>query len=117
MIYAVVFEDAADGSVGAYVPDIPGVATVGADRADAMQLLDQAVQWHVEAMIEDGEPLPEPKEALTPGQWAIVLDRTYVDRFNEALSVYLPHVSNKAPFWLQFPATVTRVPQTEASVA
>src|SRR5665213_4048966 len=79
MMYGIVFEQAPDGSVGAYLPDMPGVAVVGSDQADAIAMLDQAVRWHVDGMIEDGDPLPDPSDP-SGYEWLIVLDRTFVDR-------------------------------------
>ncbi len=62
MRYGIVFEEAPDGSIGAYLADMVGVGVVGDNQLEALQLLSQAVRWHVEAMIEDGIPLPEASE-------------------------------------------------------
>jgi len=99
MMYGVVLEVAADGSIGAYIPDMPGVAVVGTDRGEALQLLDQAVRWHVEGLIEDGLPIPEPVEK--PGyEAALILDRTFVQHTTGAVAQYiLGPSSNAAPLW------------------
>jgi len=85
MIYGIVFEDAPDGGVGAYLPDMPGVAVVGADQAEALAMLDKAVQWHVKGMIEDGEPLPTPGDDLARYRWVFALDRTFVHQVADEL--------------------------------
>lgn len=72
MMYGIVFEDAPDGGVGAFLPDMPGVAVIGVDRAEAFALLDRAVRLHVAGMIEDGDPLPNP----TPNR---VRYQSYID--------------------------------------
>lgn len=98
MIYGIVFEDAPDGNVGAFLPDIPGVAVVAADRQSAMDMLDEAVRWHVDGMIEDGAPIPE---SATPDEvfeaW-IILDRTYVEHVPEGLRQYVVESTNAASF-------------------
>jgi predicted RNase H-like HicB family nuclease len=60
MTYGVIFEDADDGGVGAYLPDMPGLGVVGRDRKEAREFIEQGVVMHVEGMIEAGDPLPEP---------------------------------------------------------
>jgi predicted RNase H-like HicB family nuclease len=59
MKYAVVIEKG-ESSFGAYVPDLPGCVAVGETRADAMTLIREAIEFHLEGMREDGERMPEP---------------------------------------------------------
>ena len=59
MKYLVVIEQGPDG-FGAYLPDIPGCVAVGASTAEVMLLIEQAVDWHVQSMVNDGESLPPP---------------------------------------------------------
>jgi len=59
MKYAVVIERG-DSSYGAYVPDLPGCVAVGETREEAMNLIREAIEFHLEGMKEDGEGLPEP---------------------------------------------------------
>jgi|GEM_PF-5638560 len=110
MIYRVVFEQAADGGVGAYVPDMPGVAVVGDDEGEALQLLDEAVKWHVRGMIEDGDPIPEPSELAEAPEMVIVLDSTFVQHCDPAVSPYLLTASNAAALW-KSQVQPQRVPQ------
>jgi predicted RNase H-like HicB family nuclease len=57
--YAVIIERG-DTSYGAYVPDLPGCVAVGETEAEVRQLIREAIALHVKAMIEDGDPVPEP---------------------------------------------------------
>jgi predicted RNase H-like HicB family nuclease len=41
----------------AYVPDLPGC---GATRAEAEASIREAIQLHLEGMVEDNLPIPEP---------------------------------------------------------
>jgi len=59
MRYAVVIERG-DSSFGAYVPDLPGCVAVGETREEAMHLIREAIEFHLEGMKEDGEGMPEP---------------------------------------------------------
>jgi predicted RNase H-like HicB family nuclease len=43
MRYGIVFEQAPDGGVSAYLPDMPGVAVVAEDQTEALVMLDKAV--------------------------------------------------------------------------
>jgi predicted RNase H-like HicB family nuclease len=57
--YVVVFEEG-EHSVGAYVPDLPGCVAVGEDRAEAKQLIREAIEVHLESLREHGESIPRP---------------------------------------------------------
>jgi len=63
MKYSVVIEKSADG-YGAYVPDLPGCAAVGDTIEEAKSLIESAIQLHVRAMREDGEPVPQPSTVV-----------------------------------------------------
>jgi predicted RNase H-like HicB family nuclease len=60
MRYLVIFERASDGGYGAYLPDIPGCAAVGATLEETRGLIAEAVELHVAAMRADGETVPAP---------------------------------------------------------
>lgn len=59
MKYAVVFEKTQTG-FSAYLPDLPGCVAAGDTQEEVARLLSEAVPMHIEAMREDGEPIPEP---------------------------------------------------------
>jgi predicted RNase H-like HicB family nuclease len=59
MSYAVIYEKSATG-YGAYVPDLPGCAAVGQSLEETRALIREAIELHLVAMREDGEPIPEP---------------------------------------------------------
>jgi len=48
------------GSFGAYVPDLPGCVAVGSTRARVRKLIGEAIAEHIDGMLEDGLPVPEP---------------------------------------------------------
>lgn len=60
MKYLVIIEKADDGSYSAYVPDLPGCVSCGDTLDEARQLIDEAVQLHIESMRRNGEPIPPP---------------------------------------------------------
>ncbi len=57
--YAVIFEKA-DNNWAAYVPDLPGCITTGQTREETKRNIREAIELHLEAMLEVGEPVPEP---------------------------------------------------------
>ena len=59
MQYLVVIEKG-PSSFGAYVPDLPGCAAVGETRAEVAVLIQEAIEFHLNGMKEDGVPVPEP---------------------------------------------------------
>jgi predicted RNase H-like HicB family nuclease len=59
MRYAVVIEKA-ENNYSAYVPDLPGCITTGKTIEDTRRLIREAIEFHIEGLREDGEPVPEP---------------------------------------------------------
>jgi predicted RNase H-like HicB family nuclease len=59
MEYVVILEQG-ETSVGAYVPDLPGCVAVGETRDEAMQMIREAIELHIESLRENGEPVPAP---------------------------------------------------------
>jgi predicted RNase H-like HicB family nuclease len=59
MKYAVVIEKSATG-YGAYVPDLPGCIAVGETLAQTERLIQEALEFHLEGLREDGIPFPQP---------------------------------------------------------
>lgn len=47
-------------SYGAHVPDLPGCIAVGESRDDVPTLIREAIEFHLEGMKQDGEPIPPP---------------------------------------------------------
>ena len=50
-------------SFSAYVPDLPGCVTVGSTREDVTRLIQEAIEFHIEGMREDGLPIPAPSSS------------------------------------------------------
>jgi predicted RNase H-like HicB family nuclease len=59
MQYTVILEQG-PASWGAYVPDLPGCIAAGESREEVLGLIREAVEFHVEGLIESGEPVPPP---------------------------------------------------------
>ncbi len=60
MSYLVVIERG-DTSFGAHVPDLPGCVAVGETEEEALRLVREAITFHLEALAEQGLPIPEPR--------------------------------------------------------
>jgi predicted RNase H-like HicB family nuclease len=59
MTYTVIYEK---GPIywGAYVPDLPGVITVGDSRDEVERFIQEAIEFHLEGMREEGQTIPVP---------------------------------------------------------
>ena len=44
----------------AYVPDLPGCIATGKTRKQVERLIREAIEFHIEGLIENGEPVPTP---------------------------------------------------------
>jgi predicted RNase H-like HicB family nuclease len=58
MEYLVVIERG-PSSFGAYVPDLPGCVAVGETLQEVEVLIREAIEFHIEGLREEGQPLPE----------------------------------------------------------
>jgi predicted RNase H-like HicB family nuclease len=59
MTYAVLFEKT-DTGYSAHVPDLPGCVAAGATLVETTALIRGAIRMHLDGMVEDGEPIPQP---------------------------------------------------------
>ncbi len=57
--YTVIFEKTSAGW-SAYVPDLPGLGVARFTFEEAKQLIREAIQFHIEGLSADGDPIPEP---------------------------------------------------------
>ena len=57
--YTIILEKTSS-SYGAYVPDLPGCVAVGDSKEEALQLIQEAILFHLEGMQDDGQSIPEP---------------------------------------------------------
>ena len=57
MKYAVVIEKGENG-YGAYVPDLPGCIAAADTKEEVKKLIHEAIEFHIEGLKEDGEPIP-----------------------------------------------------------
>ena len=59
MRYAVVLEKA-KRNYSAYVPDLPGCVATGKTVQETLSAIRTAIEFHIEGLVEDGEPVPDP---------------------------------------------------------
>jgi len=61
--YAVVYEKASS-NWAAYVPDLPGCISTGMTRSEVAQNIREAIEFHIEGLLEDAQPIPEPSSEV-----------------------------------------------------
>ncbi|MEH2137721.1 type II toxin-antitoxin system HicB family antitoxin [Nostoc sp.] len=59
MRYTVVIEKG-ETSYGAYVSDLPGCIAVGETLEEVKQMIAEAIEFHLEGMLEDDLSIPQP---------------------------------------------------------
>jgi predicted RNase H-like HicB family nuclease len=67
--YLIVIEGSEGHGFSAYAPDVPGVVATGATERECEATMRDAIAFHLEGLLEDGQPIPEPSP----------LTATYVD--------------------------------------
>jgi predicted RNase H-like HicB family nuclease len=63
MRYAIVIEKG-EGNYGAYVPDLPGCVATGDTIEEVEREIQEAIEFHLQGMREDGLPIPEPSSKV-----------------------------------------------------
>jgi predicted RNase H-like HicB family nuclease len=59
MKYLIVIEPTTTG-FSAYSPDLPGCASTGDTRDECEKNMHEAIEFHLEGLRLEGEPIPEP---------------------------------------------------------
>jgi predicted RNase H-like HicB family nuclease len=68
--YAVVIEKG-PANYSAYVPDLPGCIATGKTLEEIETNMREAIEFHIEGMIEDGDPVPEPTSRVMEVKLAV----------------------------------------------
>jgi predicted RNase H-like HicB family nuclease len=63
--YLVIFEWAGN-NYSAYVPDLPGCIATGKTLEATERNMKEAIELYIEALREDGKPVPEPTTQVKP---------------------------------------------------
>jgi predicted RNase H-like HicB family nuclease len=58
--YIALIHKEAGSDFGVSFPDLPGVITAGATLDEARAMAEEALGFHIDGLIEDGEAIPEP---------------------------------------------------------
>ena len=58
MKYTVIIEKGQDSGYVAYAPALKGCVTQGSTKAEALKNIKEAIEVYVEALLEDGLPVP-----------------------------------------------------------
>ena len=60
MVRYMVVVERGESSWGAHVPDLPGCVAVGETREEALRLVREAIEFHIDGLKQDGSPIPAP---------------------------------------------------------
>ena len=60
MRYPIVIHKEKNSNYGVIVPDLPGCFSTGATLDEAIENAREAIECHLEGLLLDGEPIPEP---------------------------------------------------------
>lgn len=58
--YAVIIERVPNSNYCASVPDLPGCVSTGDSLEEVRRNIREAIEFHLDGMREDGDPIPEP---------------------------------------------------------
>jgi predicted RNase H-like HicB family nuclease len=57
--YTIIIETG-DENYSAYCPDLPGVVAAGETEDEVLELMKEAIEFHMEGFKEDNIPIPKP---------------------------------------------------------
>ena len=70
-VYRIVITQA-NNNYSAYCPELPGVFTVGDTVPETLNYMLEAMQFHLEGIVEDGLPVPVPAPQLSVDEAELV---------------------------------------------
>ena len=90
-----------DSDYGVDFPDFPGCITAGSTLDEAHKRAPEALQFHIEGMIEDGDPIPEASSLETimshpDHSDAVAFLVTVPDQKAKRINITLPEIELKA---------------------
>ena len=97
--FPVVLHKEAGSDYGVTVPDLPGCFSAGQTVDEALTMAREAIELHLEGLIEDGRPIPEPGDleahqadpAYEGGTWAVVgIEPSHLRFRSQRLSITMP---------------------------
>ena len=100
--YAVVYEQTPNNYC-AYAPDVPGCASTADTWERIQENIREALAFHLESLIEEGAPIPEPRMSVTE---AMALHARATDGSDETSS-QLPTTISLAQVDLPTPLATT----------
>jgi predicted RNase H-like HicB family nuclease len=59
--YLVVFGKCTGSNFSGHAPDVPGCVSAGDSLEEMQSMMREALEFHLEGLVADGEPIPEPK--------------------------------------------------------
>ncbi|MBF0370764.1 MAG: type II toxin-antitoxin system HicB family antitoxin [Magnetococcales bacterium] len=61
MNYPIALHKDTHSAYGVTVPDLPGCYSAGASLEEAVVMAEEAIQCHLEGLLRDGDPIPQPR--------------------------------------------------------
>jgi predicted RNase H-like HicB family nuclease len=98
MRYPVVIHKDSDSDYGVTVPDLPGCFSAGETLDEALEMVHEAMECHIEGLLLEGEPLPAARPIeqhqnnpeYAHGVWALVeLDLSRLEDTTERVNITL----------------------------
>ena len=112
--YAVVIEKTPNNYC-AYVPELPGCVSVGKTRKKMRAMIREAIEFHIEGMLEDGDRVPAPRMSLDKAMaHHISLDDEYYDPERD---VYVKPDYEDEETTFAFVEVEVELPRTRAALA
>ena len=96
--YAVVYERTPN-NYSAYSPDVPGCVGAADTWNEIQEMIREAIEFHIEGMIEHGESVPEPTMSIRDAmEYHLSLDDDYVLDPKWGITVDEPVVETETSF-------------------
>ena len=99
MNYPVVIHKDPDSDYGVIVPDLPGCFSAGSTMEDAIDKAQEAILCHIEGLLDDNEPIPQPssiekyrnEKDYKGGTWAVVnIDLAMLSQKSKRVNITIP---------------------------
>ena len=99
MNYPIVIHKDKDSDYGVIVPDLPGCFSAGGTLDEAIAMAKEAIELHIEGLIEEGLPIPRPgtieqhrrNRDYAGGTWAVAgVDTSKLPLKTKRINITMP---------------------------
>ena len=103
--FVVVYEQTPN-NYAAYLPELPGCVSTGKNWDHIQEMIQEAVTFHLESMLEDGDPIPQGTMSLEDAMGSNTAHPRSLQTLDEGVAHHPSSLYSKKVWQLPFPGHI-----------